>query len=83
MCPLDVEYVHVEAWARLFAEKDELGCNTMTLGAYKICGRLSDVPTGEETDGDPGIIPDGMGILQMDIEVPATSIFDFAGSVFV
>jgi len=39
---------------------EQLGCNTTMLGAYKICNRLADCPTGEETDGDPGLRPEGL-----------------------
>lgn len=39
---------------------DVLGANTTNLGCYKICGRLDDVPTGEETEGDPDLWPEGM-----------------------
>ncbi len=64
----------------------KLGCNTRILGAYKICKRLDDCPTGEETDGDPGIRAPGMTVDAenpdfktlvelMDVHLPAMQLY--------
>ena len=37
-------------------EGDILGCNTMVIGTYKICGRIDDIPTGEYINNKPGVL---------------------------
>ena len=37
---------------------DKLGCSTVACGYYRICGRLGDVPTGAEVNGQPGTLQD-------------------------
>lgn len=37
-------------------EGDVLGCNTMVIGEYKLCGRIDDIPTGEYINDKPGVL---------------------------
>ncbi len=37
---------------------DHIGCATLDLGCYNICGRIDDVPTGEEVNDQPGSLCD-------------------------
>ena len=38
--------------------EDHVGCATLDLGCYQICGRIDDVPTGEEVNHQPGSLCD-------------------------
>ena len=41
---------------RLVTSDEGIGCATISLGYYNICGGINDVPTGEEVNNQPGTL---------------------------